>query len=417
MDNFLNTLNEIWEISFVRALAYLLIALVLGWIASFIVRKLLTLVIPKSRQRKWEERGSTAVKLTGKLIFLIVFLLFLPSVLEALGLESVSDPITEFASTFLSYIPNIVAAAILIFIGIFIGQILEEVVTALLMKTGLDGLTKRLAGQAGKSKGGDESGNAESDSAETAIGGISISSVIGKTVCGAVVLIAIVEALTVLNIEAVSVPALSIIEAVFGVIPSIFLAVIVIAIGLVIANIACALLKNILTGLNLDGLMKKIIPGTSKNFSLTNFAVNVVRVIIILFVVAEGVDILGLTVLSGITAVIISYLPMVIKALLIAIAALYGASLIDGAMSKSSLGSGMATKILKSIIYVVAAFMILSQLEFATVIVNYAFIITISALAVAFAIAFGIGGRDFAKKALEKVNLTGQNTEGGNEKE
>ena len=108
---------------------------------------------------------------------------------------------------------------------------------------------------------------------------------------------------------------------------------------------------------------------------------------------------------------------MVIKALLIAIAALYGASLIDGAMSKSSLGSGMATKILKSIIYVVAAFMILSQLEFATVIVNYAFIITISALAVAFAIAFGIGGRDFAKKALEKVNLTGQNTEGGNEKE
>lgn len=411
MDNFLETFERIWEISFVRALAYLLIALVLGWVASFIVRKLLKLVIPKSRQNKWEERGSTAVRLTGKLIFLIVFLLFLPSILEALGLESVSDPITDFTSTFIRYIPNIIAAAILVFIGIFVGQILEEVVSALLMKTKLDELTKKLSRKSASNTTDTEENSENTDDNDM---GISISSIIGKTVNGAVVLISIVEALTVLNIEAVSAPALSIIEAVFGVIPSIFLAVIVIALGLVIANIACAFLKNILTGLNLDGLMKKILPGMSTSFSLTRLAVNVVRVIIILFVVAEGVDILGLSVLSGITAVIISYLPMVIKALVIAIAALYGASLLESAMSKSSLGGGLAVKILKSIIYVVAAFMILSQLEFATVIVNYAFIITISALAVAFAIAFGIGGRDFAKKALEKVNLNSQNSNNKN---
>ncbi len=417
MDKFLDTLNEIWEISFVRALAYLLIALVLGWIGSFIARKLLTLIIPKGRQRKWEERGSTAIKLTGKLVFLIIFLLFLPSVLEALGLETVSDPITNFANTFLAYIPNIIAAAILVFIGIFIGQILEEVVTALLMKTRLDELTNRLAGKGGKQKKSGEPESAEGDSTEAVGSGMSISAVIGKAIFGAVVLIAIVEALTVLNIEAVSTPALSIIEAVFGVIPSIFLAVIVIAIGLVIANIACAFLKNILTGLNLDGLVKKIMPNVNRSFSLTKLAVNVVRFVIILFVVAEGVDILGLTVLSSVTAVIISYLPMVIKALIIAIAALYGASLLDGAMSKSSLGGGVAVKILKSIIYVVAAFMILSQLEFATVIVNYAFIISISALAVAFAIAFGIGGRDFAKKTLEKVNLNTQSPNSENKEE
>ena len=54
--------------------------------------------------------------------------------------------------------------------------------------------------------------------------------------------------------------------------------------------------------------------------------------------------------------------------------------------------------------------MILSQLEFATVIVNWAFIITLSALAVAFAIAFGIGGRDFAKNTLNKID-TGKKDE------
>lgn len=401
MDNFLNTLERIWEISFVRALVYLLVALVLGWLASFIVRKLLKLIIPKSRQNKWEERGSTAIRLTGKLIFLIVFLLFLPSVLEALGLDSVSDPITDFASIFINYIPNIIAAAILIFIGIFIGQILEEVVCALLMKTKLDDMTKRIAAR-GKQN------SDESQDTESVTPGISISSIIGKTVNGAVVLIAIVEALTVLNIEAVSAPALSIIEAVFGVIPSIILAVIVVAIGLVIANIACSLLKNILMGINLDGLVKKMLPEANLGFSITSLAVNLVRIVIILFVVAEGVEILGLSVLSGITAVIISYLPMVIKAIVIAAAALYGASLLESAMKKTSIGKGIGVKILKSIIYVVAVFMILSQLEFATTIVNYAFIITLSALAIAFAIAFGIGGRDFAKNALDKVNLSSQ---------
>ena len=48
--------------------------------------------------------------------------------------------------------------------------------------------------------------------------------------------------------------------------------------------------------------------------------------------------------------------------------------------------------------------MLLNQLDVATVIVNYAFIIIIGALAVAFAISFGIGGRDFAKKTLERVS-------------
>lgn len=414
MDKILETIEGIWEISFVRALVYLVLALLLGWIASFIVRKLLKLVIPKSKKQKWDERGSTAIKLTGKLIFLIVFLLFLPSVLEALGLESVSEPITDFVSTFLAYIPNIIAAAIVIFIGIFIGQILEEVISALLGKTGIDKLTRKFAAK-NKSQDSAETAN-DTDESEMS-GGVSISSVIGKTVNGAVVLIAIVEALTVLNIEAISAPALSIIDAVFGVIPSIFLAVIVVAIGLVIANIACAFLRNILTGLNLDGLVKKIVPGVSESFSLTRLAVNIVRIMIILFVVAEGVDILGLSVMAGITSVIISYLPMVIKAFIIAIVALYGANLLESAMSKSKLGGGIAPKILKCIIYVVAVFMILSQLEFASVIVNYAFIITLSALAIAFAIAFGIGGRDFAKKTLEKVNLNNQNSNSENKEE
>ncbi|MBP1550026.1 MAG: hypothetical protein J6A05_08475, partial [Oscillospiraceae bacterium] len=45
----------------------------------------------------------------------------------------------------------------------------------------------------------------------------------------------------------------------------------------------------------------------------------------------------------------------------------------------------------------------LSQLGVATVIVESTFIFIIAAVCIAFAIAFGIGGRTFAANTLEKV--------------
>ncbi len=62
--------------------------------------------------------------------------------------------------------------------------------------------------------------------------------------------------------------------------------------------------------------------------------------------------------------------------------------------------------IAKYIIIVVAIFMTLNQLGVATSIVNAAFIIILGALAIAFAVAFGIGGRDFAANTLKKIEDT-----------
>ena len=62
-------------------------------------------------------------------------------------------------------------------------------------------------------------------------------------------------------------------------------------------------------------------------------------------------------------------------------------------------------KIVHVAIMIVAVFMILNQLGIATVLVNAAFIIALAAIAVAFAISFGIGGRDFAKKQLGDLDV------------
>lgn len=393
MDKFLETVENLWKNDLVRALAYLVLAFVLAAVASFIVKKFFKMVKLDKKLDRWgvnEGQDGTAAKFIGKLVFLIVFLLFLPAVLGALGLETVSKPISDFAATFIDYIPNIIAAALLIFVGIFIAQIASGILTIILAKTKIDSLGKKF-------KKSDDTKSSEG--AE----GVKISATIGKIVYAIIILIAIVEALTVLNIESVSAPAIKIIETVFSAIPDIFLAVLVVAIGVVISGIVAGLLSNLLSSVNFDGLVRKIMPRAKYGFSLAKLISNVVRVVIILFVIAEGVKILGLEILTGVVSAVVAYLPMVIKSILIAVIALYGANFVDGILQKSSSVGKTAIKLLKAIIYTVATFMILSQLEFATVIVNWAFIITLSALAVAFAIAFGIGGRDFAKKTLNKI--------------
>ncbi len=395
MDAFIEAVEKIWANSFVKALVFLIIAFAAAALAGFVVKRLFKLTGLDAKFDKWginEGENGTALKFIGKLVFLIVFLLFLPSVLEALGLESVSKPIIDFANTFISYFPNIIAASILIFIGIFLGQILGNVIAVLLKKTRIDSLAGKL------SRGSDDS-EKESENAPK------ISEIVGKTVNGLVVLLSIVEAFTVLDIEAISTPAVSIINAVFGAIPSILLASAVIAVGLIIANIACALLGNILNGINLDGMLKRLLPQAKLKLSVTKLIIAIVRILIVFFVIAQGIEILKLELLTNIMTVIIAYLPMVIKAAIIAIAAYIGAGIIGSITEKGMPNAKLIPKILKAGIYVIAAFMILSQLGFASVIVNYAFIIILSSLAVAFAIAFGIGGRDFAKKTLDNVKL------------
>ena len=57
--------------------------------------------------------------------------------------------------------------------------------------------------------------------------------------------------------------------------------------------------------------------------------------------------------------------------------------------------------VVKAAILTLAVFMTLNQLGIATSIVNAAFIIVLGAVAVAFAISFGVGGRDVASNVLQ----------------
>ncbi len=383
-DTIMQWVDKIWAIDLVRFIVYLLLAFIVAGIAKFITVKLLRLVKLDKLLDKWgvnEGQIGTSMSLVGKLVYIIVFLLFIPSALNAIGLEAVSGPISGITAAFVGYIPNLVAAGILVYVGIFVAIIIGQIVSVLLRKTKLDSLIKR-----------------QDEEKEVTL----LSDIIVKIVMAVIILITLVQALTVLNIDAISGPALGIVDTIFGAIPSIILAAVVISCGLLVTNIACGLLTNVLVAVNFDGIVSKVLPQLKA--SATKIVVNIVRALVILFVVAQGVEALGLTIFTAIVTAIVAYLPMVFKSAIIALVAFVGASMLEAVIVKNNEKMAGLAKIVKVAIYVLAGFMILSQLDIAATIVNTAFVVTLAAVAVAFALAFGLGGKDFAKKTLDKVD-------------
>ncbi|BDS05434.1 hypothetical protein NT6N_04740 [Oceaniferula spumae] len=69
-------------------------------------------------------------------LYCFIILLFVPSVLHFLKIESVSQPVGDVVNDILSAVPKIIVASILIAVGILIGQIARRLVTNLLDAAG-----------------------------------------------------------------------------------------------------------------------------------------------------------------------------------------------------------------------------------------------------------------------------------------
>ena len=194
---------------------------------------------------------------------------------------------------------------------------------------------------------------------------------------------------------------------IFDYIPRILTAIIIIAIGVFIARLASKLLTQLLSSAGADAFATRFL-GTAnvigKSFSLSAALGTLVQVLILLFFIVEGLNALQLEVLRNIGAQVIGYLPNVLAALGILILGWFLATLVDRLISTNVEKGGMIGTLAKVLVMVIAVFMVLNQLRIATTIVNYSFLFVVAGIAVAFALAFGLGGRDFARRNLEKLD-------------
>ena len=376
--------------NYIEALILLILAFICASIVKSLVRgtmKILKLDVVLDKAKLDDNKKTSLKDFIAKLFYLITFILFVPGVFEKLGLTGVSAPIVAMMDKLLTYLPNVIAATIILIIGLCISKGVKELIIPVFKKLNVDKYIEK-AGVKSDSK-------------------VTVSEVLGNFVYVLILIPVIIASLDSLKIKAISKPATEMLNNILIFMPRVIVAIVIIYVGKFIADLACGLLENLLISIGTDKATENIMKASdtkiSKDFSLSKIIAQILKIVIIIFFVVEGVNILQLEVLTSIGNSTIAYMPYAISSVIIMLLAILAGNFVESSINKKFNDSKTIAFISKVAIVVVGVFVTLYQLGIAKTMVNSAFIIILCAFAVAFAIAFGVGGRDFAKSMLSKL--------------
>lgn len=369
-----------------------LLILLVAWLIATVARMLIRRVL---RMSKFDERisdqtdvESDKVSVTDSLangVFWLVFLLFLPAVLNSLGMQGLVEPVQGVVDQILGAIPNIFGAAIIIVVGWFIARIIRQIVSNLLAATRLDTFAEQVG-----------LGVTEQP----------LSKIIGSIVYVLVLIPAVIASLNTLQVEALSAPAITMLTTVLNAVPAFFGAVIVLAVAYFAGKLVAGLVTNLLTSIGFDNLPEKLGFMTERKEgqrSLSEIVGILVLVAVMLLAAIEAADIFGLSILATMIAEFTAFGGQALLALVIFGLGLYLANLARTVIvAASGKGSAFTANLARISILVFAAALALQQLGIASEIVNLAFGILLGAIGVAAALAFGLGSREIAGKQTEE---------------
>lgn len=358
---------------------------ILAWVLASLARGLISGALAKTNldERLSKEADMKPVSHSiGDVLYWLIILLFLPAILGTLQMEGLLMPVQGMVDKILAMLPNIFAAALIGLVGWFVAKILSDLVQNLLSVVGFDSIGEK-AGLTGK---------------------VSLSQLSGLLVFIFVFVPALVAALNTLQIESISAPATEMLAAFMTAIPDIFAAVIILSIAVVLARFISGLVTSMLDGLGANSLPERFGLTTiaESNFSLGKFVGKVVSVFIILFASVEAANQLGFAQVSEIASTLIEFTGQVLLGGVILMAGFWLAGLAHAAVMKVS-GDDAAplAGILRAAILGLVLAMGLRAMGIADDIVNLAFGLVLGAVAVAFALSFGLGGREAAGKQMD----------------
>lgn len=368
----------------IRAVLLLLVAFLCAKIVKSLVNKALSKTKlgagDSGSDTASEGRGKT-VDFLGRLMYLLVFLLFVPGIFDSLGLGEMSAPILNLLNTMWGYLPNVLAAVIVLWVGFFIAKLVRELLVPVFGKLKVNRLQEK-------------AGLDVTDSAK-------LSNTLAYIVYVLILIPVVITALQVLNVQAISAPAVKMLDVIFAFIPNILAALMIIVIGCTIAKFAGGIVESLIASAGLDAKLSNLLDSKAPQFILSRVIGRTVSTVMVIFFIVESFSVLHLQVVTDIGSAIIGYLPYVLAAVLILMACYVVNAIIQKTLRKGEhTGAALVSK---CAIYTIGVFMVLNELGIAGEIVNTAFILIVAALAVAFAISFGIGGREFAGRMLKRL--------------
>jgi hypothetical protein len=325
----------------------------------------------------------------GTVVYWFIWLLFLPAILDVLELDGLLDPVNQMIAVFLVYLPNIFGAGLIILIGWAVAQIVKKITVSFLAAIGTDSLGERVGVK------------------PDVTGGMSLSQIIGLVVYILILIPVVVAGLQALQIEAISTPATRMLTAFFDAIPAIIGAVLIITFSYFIARLLANLVTTLLTSVGFNKVLSFIgLGGDPENvqFTPSELVGYLTLVAIMLFATVEAANMLGFAIVGVLVSQFTSFFFLVILALIIMGLGLFAANLAYRIVaSTAGKNANLLGQLARVVIIVFAGAIALFQIGIAEDIVNLAFGITLLAIGFAFALAVGLGSREFAGREVEKV--------------
>jgi hypothetical protein len=317
----------------------------------------------------------------------LVFLLFLPAVLDALALEGLLEPIQVMISKVLGFLPNIFAAGLILAIGWFVARVVQRIVSNLLAAIGAD----RLSEQVGL---------------DAVLGKKQLSELLGLVIYVLILIPVLIATLNALALEAITRPAANMLNTILTAIPAVFAAALVVVVTYVMGRLVARLISDLLTDIGFNailarlGLGKEPAEGERTPSEVVGY---LVLIAIMLFASIEGLRLLGFDAVANLVTQFTTFAGQVILGLIIFAIGLYLANLaVEAVRTSGAAQAGLLVLATRVSILVLAGAMALRQMGLANEIINLAFGLLLGAIAVAVALAFGLGGREIAARELGK---------------
>jgi Conserved TM helix len=400
------------------------VLLAIAWVVATIVKTIVTrglgaLNIEQRMGLAASDRGDFSLTDTlGNALYWFIFLLFLPAVLNALQLNGTLQPVQGMLNEILALLPNILGAVIIAAVFWFVANIVKRIVSNLLAATGIDNIGRK----AGLGAGGR---------------GQSLSSIIGTVVFVLILIPGIISALEQLQINAISAPATDMLNQVLDLLPKIFAAGVVLAFFYFAGQFVADFVTNILTNLGFNNLLQWLgisstTPGTEPfprsaspgepidlgsgteqptmiqtepqmGSKTPSELVGLLCLVgIMLVATLTAVDILGIPALEDVFRILLAIAGQVLIGVVVFAIGLYLANLAYNLiLSSGTTQSRLLAQSARVAIIALVGAMALNRMGIAPNIVNLAFGLILGGIAVAIALAFGLGGREVAREELK----------------
>lgn len=197
-------------------------------------------------------------------------------------------------------------------------------------------------------------------------------------------------------------------------VPSLIIALIVFAIGWVLAALVEKLVESIIKTLKVDAALKSagmedVVRRAGHNLNSGVFVGTLCRWFVIIVFLMASFDVLGLAQVNNFLREVVAFLPQVIVAVLV----LMVSALIANAMQKLVVASAkaghlhiaeLAGRVTKWSIWIFAILTALYTLGVAAALIQTIIMAILAGGALAFGLAFGLGGRDAAQKIIERTS-------------